>query len=149
MDLVDIGKISIAGTYSGNGIALSAANAALDLLKQPVLYEALYSTSEKLQNGLNYLFRRSKLDAYVVGMGPLFQVWFAKVPIKNYRDAQRYADDSIFTLWWEEMLFRGVLFHPHYFENLFVSTAHTDKDIDDTLQKAEEAIVALEKKIRE
>jgi glutamate-1-semialdehyde 2,1-aminomutase len=147
MDLADIGKISIAGTYSGNGIALSAASATLDFLKQPGLYENLYAASEKLQNGLDRLFKKSKLDAYVVGMGPLFQVWFAKETIKNYREAKKYANGDIFTLWWEEMLFRGVLFHPHYFENLFVSTAHTNTDIDVTLQKAEEAIAALEKKI--
>jgi glutamate-1-semialdehyde 2,1-aminomutase len=148
MDLVDTGKISIAGTYSGNGIALSAVNATLDVLRQPGFYGDLYAKSEKLQTGLNDLFKKSKLDAYVVGMGPLFQVWFAKEPIKNYRDAKKYANGDIFTLWWEEMLFRGVLFHPHYFENLFVSTAHTNADIDSTLQKAEESIAALEKKIR-
>lgn len=45
------------------------------------------------------------------------------------------------------MLFRGVLFHPHYYENLFVSMAHSDKDIDETLEKAEEAVRAVEGKL--
>ena len=45
------------------------------------------------------------------------------------------------------MLFRGVLFHPHYYENLFVSMAHTDKDIDITLEKAEEAVQAMGKRV--
>jgi glutamate-1-semialdehyde 2,1-aminomutase len=77
----------------------------------------------------------------------VFQVWFSERPINNYRDAAKYADGDIFALWWEEMLFRGVLFHPHYFENLFVSMAHTDEDIDRTLAKAEEAVHAVEQKL--
>lgn len=145
--LVDDGIVSIAGTYSGNGIALSATDATLDYLRTPGLYEAFTARSLRLMNELDKLFRESRLDAYVKGVGPLFQVWFSSHPIKNYRDAAKYADGDLFTLWWEEMLSRGVLFHPHYFENMFISMAHTDADIDDTLQKAEESIRSLEKRI--
>jgi glutamate-1-semialdehyde 2,1-aminomutase len=147
MDLADKGIISIAGTYSGNGIALSATSATLDYLRTPGVYEAFYKKSLKLMNGMSDIWSRSKIPAHVVGIGPLFQVWFSEHPIKNYRDAKAYADGDIFTIWWEEMLFRGVLFHPHYFENLFVSMAHTDKDIDETLAKAEEAAYAVEKRL--
>lgn len=145
--LVDDGRVSIAGTYSGNGIALSAANATLDYLRTPGLYDTFITRSSRLMNGLDKLFRESRLDAYVEGVGPLFQVWFSAHPIKNYRDAVRYADGDLFTLWWEEMLSRNVLFHPHYFENMFISMAHTDADIDDTLQKAEDSIRSLERRL--
>ncbi len=147
MRLIDEGKVSVAGTYSGNGIALSATSATLDYLRVPGRYEAFTQKSVRLMNGLEALFSRSKLDAYVVGIGPLFQVWFASHSIKNYRDAAKYANEELFTLWWREMLFRGVLFHPHYFENMFISMAHTDADVDDTLQKAEDSIRAMEKKL--
>lgn len=147
MQLVDEGKVSVAGTYSGNGIALSAASATLDYLRKPGLYDTLYQYCDKLRLGLDDIFRKSKLDAHVVGLGPVFQVWFSKQPIHNYRDAKAYADGDLFTIWWEEMLFRGILFHPHYYENLFVSMAHTEKDIDITLEKAEEAVRAMENRI--
>lgn len=147
MKLVDDGTVSIAGTYSGNGIALAAASATLDYLQTPGLYDDLYKKCDKLREGLDHIWRSSKVDAYCVGLGPVFQVWFADHPIENYRDAQKYANGDIFTLWWEEMLFRGVLFHPHYYENLFVSMAHTDKDIDETLAKAEEAARAVERRL--
>lgn len=147
MQLIDDGKISVAGTYSGNGIALSATSATLDYLMAPGRYEEFMKKSLRLMNGLDKLFRASRLDAYVVGVGPLFQIWFSKQPIRNYRDAARYADSKLFTLWWQEMLFRGVLFHPHYFENMFISMAHTDADIDDTLQKAEDSIRSMERKL--
>lgn len=148
MQLVDEGKVSVAGTYSGNGIALSATSATLDYLKQPAIYEELYRKCDKLRLGLDDIFRKSKLDAHVVGLGPVFQVWFSEKPIHNYREAKAYADGDLFTIWWEEMLFRGILFHPHYYENLFVSMAHTDRDIDITLEKAEEAVRAMEKRIQ-
>jgi len=145
--LVDDGVVSVAGTYSGNGIALAATSATIDYLSQPGIYDEFYRKSQKLMNGIGELWGKSKIDAHVAGLGPLFQVWFSDRPIKNYRDAKKYADGDIFTLWWEEMLFRGVLFHPHYYENLFVSMAHSDKDIDETLEKAEEAVKAVEKKV--
>lgn len=146
MDLAEEGIVSIAGTYSGNGIALSATSATLDYLNDG-MYAELYRKCDRLRLGLSDLWAKSKIDAHVVGIGPVFQVWFSKEPINDYRDAKAYASEDIFYLWWEEMLFRGVLFHPHYYENLFVSMAHSDDDIDITLGKAEEAINAMEKKI--
>ena len=84
------------------------------------------------------IFARHGLPAYVVGLGPVLQVWFAEKPIRNYRDAARYADHEIFRRWWEAMLERNVLFHPGAFENLFVSFAHSDADIDRTLAAADQ-----------
>ena len=147
MALVDDGTVSVAGTYSGNGIALSATSATLDFLRRPGTYEEFYRKALKFMNGLSELFEKSRLDAHVVGIGPLFQVWFSKHKIKNYRDAAQYADGDLFRLWWEEMLFRGQLFHPHYFENMFISMVHTDRDIENSLQAAEDSIKALEKRL--
>lgn len=145
--LVDEGKFSIAGTYSGNGIALSATNATLDILSRPGVYEEFTQRSLTLMNGIADIWAKSKIPAFVTGVGPLFQLWFSDHPIENYRDAAKYANGEIFALWWEEMLFRGVLFHPHYFENMFISMAHTDADVDKTLAAAEEAAYAVEKKV--
>lgn len=146
MKLVDTGKVSVAGTYSGNGIAIAAVSATIDYLSNENIYLKINQNSKKIIDGLNELWKKSKISAYVTGVGAIFQVWFANKPIMNYRDAVNYANDSIFRIWWEEMLYQGVLFHPHYFENLFVSTAHNDKDIDDTLEKAERAIANVEKR---
>ncbi len=148
MKLVDIGKVSVAGTYSGNGIALSAVSATMDYLHTENLYDELSGNTKKLIEGLNALWRKSTISAYVTGVGAMFQVWFADKAITNYREAVKYADRNIFRIWWEEMLYQGVLFHPHYFENLFVSTAHTAKDIDLTLAKAEQAIFLVERRCK-
>jgi glutamate-1-semialdehyde 2,1-aminomutase len=88
----------------------------------------------------------AKLQADVVGVGPVLQVWFTDHPIRNYREAARHARHDLFRLWWEGMLDRGVLFHPGAFENLFVSFAHTEADIDQTLAAAKETARAIRAK---
>lgn len=136
MSLVSDGTVSMAGTYSANAIAVAAANAALDELAAPGMYTGIYARCERLYAGLDRILKDAKLPAYVVGVGPVMQVWFADAPIHNYRDAARHASHEQFRLWWEGMLDRGVLFHPGAFENLFVSFAHSDDDIDQTLEAA-------------
>ncbi len=143
MSLVSDGTVSMAGTYSANTIAVAAANAALDELAVPGLYEGLYARCERFYAGLDRILKDARLPAYVVGMGPVLQVWFAEHPIHNYRDAARYASHDLFRRWWEGMLDRGILFHPGAFENLFVSFAHSDDDIDQTLEAARAVAATL------
>jgi len=143
MRLVADGTVSMAGTYTANGIAVAAANAALDELAEASTFDNLDAISDRLRTGLEAVLQAAGLPAQVVGLGPLMQVWFADRPIRNYRDAERYADHALFRLWWEGMLERGVLFHPGAYENLFVSTAHTVEDIALTLRAAEETASAM------
>jgi len=79
----------------------------------------------------------------VEGLGTVFQVWFSERPIRNWRDAQRYAKEELFTRWWQEMLLRGVLFHPSQYENLFVSLVHTADDVNHMLSAAQEAFAVI------
>jgi glutamate-1-semialdehyde 2,1-aminomutase len=126
----------MAGTYAANSIAVAAALAALDELTTPGVYEGVHARCERLYAGLQQILHDARLPAHVVGVGPVMQIWFSEHPIRNYRDAARYASHGKFRAWWEGMLDRGVLFHPHAFENLFVSFAHTDDDIQQTLEAA-------------
>jgi glutamate-1-semialdehyde 2,1-aminomutase len=137
------GTVSMAGTYSANGIAIAAANAALDELATPGLFEKLDAVSDQLRIGLDKVLRDARMPARVVGLGPLMQVWFAEEAIHNYRDAERHADQNLFRRWWQGMLGRGVLFHPGAYENLFVSTAHTQADVAQTLEAATQVAADL------
>jgi len=148
MQLVAEGTVSMAGTYSGNGIAVSAANATLDFLATPGIYQNLFNRSERLMRGIGELLKSAGFDCEVVGVGPLFQVWFTESPIRNYRDAVRFARKDLFRIWWEEMMSRGVLFHPDAFENLFISFAHTDTDVELTLQAVDDALPDVRRRMR-
>ncbi len=143
MNLVSRGVVSMAGTYSANGIAVAAANAALDELSEPGKYDELYRRCDRLLDGLTRIVTDAKLPARVVGMGPVLQVWFTDAEIHNYRDAARHCDHDMFRLWWEGNLDRGVMFHPGAYENLFVSFAHSQDDIDETLEVARQVVRAM------
>lgn len=143
MSLVDQGRVSMAGTYTANGIAIAAANATLDTLARPGFYENLDAVSDRLRLGLEDVLQDARLPAHVVGLGPLMQVWFSEKPIRNYREAERHADQALFDRWWRGMLSRGVLFHPGAYENLFVSAAHSAEDVDATLDAARDTAQEL------
>ena len=146
MQLVADGIVSMAGTYSGNGIAVSAANATLDFLATPGIYENLFDKSQRLMKGIGDRLKSAGFQCDVVGVGPLFQVWFTDSPVRNYRDAVYHARKDLFRVWWEEMLQQGVLFHPDAFENLFLSFAHTDQDIERTLDAIDRVIPSMRRR---
>ena len=143
MQLAADGTVSIAGTYTANTIAVAAALAALEELRVPGMYERLNGLCEQLYAGLERCFHDAGIPAHVVGLGPVMQVWFSREPIRNYRDAVRHASHTLFRRWWEGMLEQGVLFHPHAFENLFVSFAHSHADVEATLAAARRVLADM------
>ena len=108
-----------------------------------LLYERQRELGETLMSGLRKLAAEAGLPVIIEGLGTVFQIWFSERPIRNWRDAQRFANEDLFTRWWQEMLLRGVLFHPSQYENLFLSLVHTADDVDDMLSAAQEAFAAI------
>lgn len=143
MGMVADGRYSHSGTYNANAIQCAAVSATMDILAQPGLYERQRALGYRLQEGLRTAAKVAGVDVQVEGLGLAFQMWFSGEPIHNWRDAARFADEGRFTRYFEEMLFRGILFHPSQFENLFVSFAHTDEDVDRTLEGAAESLAAI------
>ncbi len=143
MAMIADGRYSHSGTYNANTIQCAAVSATMDVLAERGLYERQVAVGERLMDGLRAAAARAGIAVQVVGFGTAFQVWFSARPIRNWRDARAYADERRFTRWWQEMLLRGVLFHPSQFENLFVSLVHTDSDVDATLAAADEAFAVL------
>jgi glutamate-1-semialdehyde 2,1-aminomutase len=143
MELIADGRYSHSGTYNSNVIAVAAVSATMDVLSRPGTYERLFSLGNRLLEGLREAARKAGLPVQVQGVGPVGQLWFAGQPVRNYRDAARHARPDLFRLWWREMLARGVLFHPSQDENLFISTAHGEDDLERTLAAAGEALAAV------
>jgi glutamate-1-semialdehyde 2,1-aminomutase len=143
MSMIAEGRYSHSGTYNANVIACAAVSATMDVLAEPGLFERQRALGETLMSGLRKLAAEAGLPVIVEGLGTVFQVWFSERPIRNWRDAQRYADEDLFTRWWQEMLLRGVLFHPSQYENLFLSLVHTADDVNDMLSAAQEAFAVI------
>jgi glutamate-1-semialdehyde 2,1-aminomutase len=140
MRLIADGTYSQSGTYNANVVQCAAVSATMDVLAEPGLYERQRALGFRLATGLSDLAQANGLDAYVEGLGTVFQLWFADQPIHDWRDAVKYANEAAFERWYQEMVVRGVLFHPLQFENLFVSLVHDDADIDQTLNAATDAL---------
>ena len=147
MSMIAAGRYSHSGTYNANTIACAAVSATMDVLAEPGLFERQRALGQTLMSGLRTLAGQAGLPVIVEGLGTVFQLWFSDRPIRNWRDAQRYAREDLFTRWWQEMLLRGILFHPSQYENLFLSLVHTPDDVAETLAAAEEsfAVVARER----
>ncbi|KAA0081143.1 aspartate aminotransferase family protein [Mycolicibacterium sp. P9-64] len=143
MRLIADGTYSHSGTYNANVVQCAAVSATMDVLATPGLYERQRALGDRLGRGLKAIADEKGIDAYVEGIGTVFQLWFTDRPIKNWRDAAAHAHEDVFTRWYQEMVVRGVLFHPLQFENLFVSLVHTDADIDETLTAAEAALTVV------
>jgi glutamate-1-semialdehyde 2,1-aminomutase len=143
MSMIAEGRYSHSGTYNANTIACAAVSATMDLLAEPGLYERQRALGETLMSGLRELAAGAGLPVIVEGLGTVFQIWFSERPIRNWRDAEQYANEDRFTRWWQEMLLRGVLFHPSQYENLFLSLVHTGDDVDAMLNAAADAFAVL------
>ena len=143
MSIIADGQYSHSGTYNANVVACAAVSATMDLLAEPGLYQRQLALGQRLMDGLRDLAEDAGLPVIVEGLGTVFQLWFTEHPIRNWRDAERYAREDMFTTWWQEMLLRGVLFHPSQFENLFLSLVHDDADVDQTLTATADAFAAV------
>lgn len=147
MRLTAEGKVPLGGTYNSNVMAMAAAKVTLQILEENsgTIYPGLFQTGERLRQGVNEVMNRVGIPAHASGLGPVLQIWFSEAEIREYRDAARHCNAGLYRRFWEEMMSRGIYFHPSPFENWFISTAHTAADIDATIAKTETAAQAIRK----
>jgi len=143
MDLVSEGAVLHAGTYNANAVAVAATKASLGLLSKPGTHEDLHRRSNRLMNGMREIFARAGVPVVVQGVGPMFQFWFTETPISDYRDAAEHLNSPAYAILARALHERGVLVHPSNIELWFVSTVHTDADIEETLGAFEDAVKAV------
>lgn len=142
MDLVaPAGSVYQAGTLSGNPLAMSAGLATLRLLDDAA-YVGLKMGSARLQHGLETLLKRKGGPGVVQRAGSMLSLFFIDRPVRNFTDA-RAADHAKFAAFFHGMLERGVHLPPSGYEAWFVSMAHDDAAIDETLDAAADALARL------
>jgi glutamate-1-semialdehyde 2,1-aminomutase len=142
MDLIPKGEIMFGGTYNSNLVVTSSVVATLDELSKPGVYEKMNVLGVKLAGGLVELAKKAGFPASWTGVGSMFQLWFCEqneLP-RDYREAAPIIKRSPFSKLWQGLMERGVLVQPRQ-DNLFLlSTAHTEQDIQTTLEAAEAAL---------
>jgi glutamate-1-semialdehyde 2,1-aminomutase len=137
-----LGPVYQAGTLSGNPVAVSAGLATLQLLDD-TLYERLEALSSRLEDGLQRAISACHVTACVQRVGSMLTLFFSHGPIRSWAQAS-LADTKAFARWHRAMLDRGMYWPPSQFEAAFVSAAHTNADIDATVDAAYEAFGVLE-----
>ena len=136
-----LGPVYQAGTLSGNPVAVSAGLATLERLDTR-LYERLESLGARLQAGLERAIRERSIAACVQRAGSMITLFFAKGPVQNWTQAKA-CDTSAFGRWHGAMLDRGVYWPPSQFEAAFLSAAHSEENVDETVAAADGALTSI------
>jgi glutamate-1-semialdehyde 2,1-aminomutase len=139
MNLVSpLGPVYQAGTLSGNPLAVSAGLATLRALDSGI-YEALEARGAKLEAGLNDALRQRAVAGVVQRVGSMITLFFCARPVRSWQEAQS-SDTRRFATWHNGLLKRGVYWPPSQFEAAFISAAHSDEDIERTMEAAAAAL---------
>jgi len=137
------GPVYQAGTLSGNPLAMAAGIAALSHIKEhPEVYDELEIKSSYLENGF-----KKNLDSvgkkYAINrVGSMMCMFFTEEPVTDFNSAFK-SDTELYGKYYHQMLQRGIYLAPAQFEALFVSTAHSNEDLDKTITAHLESLTAL------
>jgi len=132
------GPVYQAGTLSGNPVAMAAGLATLREIARQGFYEALEGRTARLLGGLEDAARRRGIPMTLGHAGSMWGAYFTAGPVRNYADAKT-TDTALFARWHKAALDRGVFLAPSAFEAGFVSSAHTDADIEFTITQLDAA----------
>ncbi|WP_239256590.1 glutamate-1-semialdehyde 2,1-aminomutase [Listeria ilorinensis] len=142
-----LGPAYQAGTHAGNPASILAGIACLEVLQEDGVYERMANFGEQLKNGIYQSAEKHGQTITINQIGGGLTVFFTDKTIKNYADAD--ASDGVkFGRFFKLMRDLGINLAPSKFEALFLTTAHTQADIDATLQAVDEAfrLMALDDK---
>ncbi|MGL5311959.1 MAG: glutamate-1-semialdehyde 2,1-aminomutase [Peptostreptococcaceae bacterium] len=141
MDMVSpVGPVYQAGTLSGNPLAMYMGKKNLEVLRDnPQIYAELERKAIKLEQGLKSNLEKLGLDYTVNRAGSLVCLFFAKGPITNFDEASK-CDIDKFNIYFKELINKGILIGPSQYEAMFLSNAHTDEEIERTIEASYEAL---------
>ncbi|MBT3595353.1 MAG: glutamate-1-semialdehyde 2,1-aminomutase [Verrucomicrobia bacterium] len=140
--LAPLGPVYQAGTLSGNPLAMAAGIVALEALKSGEVHQRLDQLGNRLENGMKKAAERANLDVTLQRCGSMFCGYFGDHPVINLSDAMKCNRD-LFTRYFHGMLERFVYVAPSQFETGFLSVAHSEEDIDRTIEAAEQSMKCI------
>ncbi len=140
--IAPVGNVYQAGTLSGNPLAMAAGIATLTELQKNGVYEALDNKTKKLMNGLQSAADDAGIPFKTGHLGSMAGFFFTSIDVYNFDHAKK-CDLDRFAKFYRIMLEKGVYLAPSQFEACFVSLAHSDEDIDQTIIAARQAMAAL------
>ncbi len=136
-----LGKIYQASTLSGNPVSVVAGLTALNILSEGknTIYDQLEQKCNKIKKGLNRIVEDLNISAQINSIASMFQIFFTDKPVVDY-DTANLSDRAKFMEYHNELLNRNVFIPPSQYETCFVSSAHTNEDIQLTLEAMDNAL---------
>ena len=143
-----VGKVYQAGTFSGNPVSVTAGLTILKTLseKKKEIYPKLEKNCAELTKALTDLVQSYDMQAQVYNIASMYQVFFTNEEVIDYACA-KHSDAKMFMRYFHELLRQGVFIPPSQFETCFVSAAHSEEDLKQTINAFDKALgnVAKEK----
>lgn len=136
------GAVYQAGTLSGNPVAMAAGLATLEQLRQPGVYDTLETRSRCLAEGLAEAARQSNVPVSFNRVGSMLGMFFTDRAVNDFGTA-KMSDLERFGRYYRHMLDTGIYLAPSQFEACFVSLAHDDAAIEQTIKAAQTSLSAL------
>ena len=136
------GDTFFAGTYNGHAVGTVAALATIEVMETQDVHAEVFRLGDRVRAGLSEIMADAGVPAVVEGFGSVFLTYFMEGPVRNFTDLLR-NDADFFVRYRRECVERGVFKLPMNIKRNHVSFAHTDADVDRTLQVAEDAVHAL------
>jgi glutamate-1-semialdehyde 2,1-aminomutase len=136
-----LGGVYQAGTLSGNPLAVAAGLATVRALGAGGVYERLEALGDRLARGLGEGARQAGIPLTVNRVGSMLTGFFCEGPVTDYASAKR-SDTARYARFFHALLARGVYVAPSQFEAAFVSLAHTEADVDETVKAAADALAS-------
>ena len=134
--IAPLGDVYQAGTLSGNPIAMAAGLTTLSLISEDFFFEEITHKTKDLVTRLKSIADEKKIPLSTNQIGAMFGIFFThESPIREFKQVLD-TDDNLFKRFFVEMLKRGVYFAPSPFEAGFVSNAHGESEINETLDVA-------------
>lgn len=128
-----VGPVYQAGTLSGNPVAVSAGIATLQTIKSERVVDTVNAKAQVFFEEVGKIIQSASEELYANHLGSMATLFFQSGPVKNFQDAVRSKTDR-FTEFFGKMLEQGIYLAPSQFEAMFLSLAHSDADLEKTLQ---------------
>ncbi|HET54035.1 MAG TPA: glutamate-1-semialdehyde-2,1-aminomutase [Ignavibacteria bacterium] len=141
--IAPVGPIYQAGTLSGNPLAMAAGYAALTEIKNnDDLYKILEEKSSYLEEGVKDNLKKLGKNYYMTRVGSMSCMFFTEEEVTDFKSAVK-SDTKLYGKYFNEMLKQGVYLAPAQFEAMFVSTAHTKEDLNQTIEAHYKSLKSL------
>ncbi len=140
------GVVYQAGTFSGNPVSVTAGLKTVEIIEREGVPQRINELGERMDTALREILADSGVEGCVSGVGSMFKVFFSAggEKMRNYADALR-SDKNKYLMFFHSMLSSGIFLPPSQFETNFISFAHTDADIERTIEAYKENLRKAQK----